>query len=98
LETSFTAIVKPALSQLIDSESLPHEGNRRARRLMIKLGKMANSIPRSLLLDAADIKMNQTWPVAYGGFADIFEGEYRGNPVALKRINSKAIDKVSADL
>ena len=65
---------------------------------MIKLGKVANTIPKSLFLNAADIKMNQTWPVAYGGFADIFEGEFRGNRVALKRINSNAIDQVSADL
>lgn len=65
---------------------------------MIKLGTMANNIPNSLLLNAADVKLNQTWPVAYGGFADIFEGEFRGSPVALKRINARAIDKVSANL
>ena len=64
---------------------------------MIKLGKLANNIPTSLFLNASDLKVDrQSWPVAQGGFADVYEGEFRGNRVALKRVHQKAIDQVRA--
>ncbi|KAF8348488.1 kinase-like domain-containing protein [Amanita rubescens] len=80
---------------LIDSDLLLQEGNRKARRLMIKLGNMANNIPKSLFLNASDIKADrQSWPFAQGGFADVYEGEFRGNRVALKIVRQEAIDQV----
>ena len=66
---------------------------------MIKLGNMANNIPKSLLLNSSDIKSDrQSWPFAQGGFADVFEGDFRGNRVALKRVRQNAIDQVRAFL
>ena len=54
-------------------------------------------MPKSLFLNASEIKVHRPfWPVANGGFADVYEGEFRGNRVALKRVRQKAIDLVRA--
>ncbi|KAK2467962.1 hypothetical protein APHAL10511_000257 [Amanita phalloides] len=84
---------------LLDNELLHattlRDGNRRARRLLIKLGKHAKSVlPRSLFLNSNDIQMNFDHTIGYGGFSNVFEGQFRGNRVALKRINQNTINEV----
>ena len=86
--TSFQALSNNLLhsSKLID-------GNRRARRLMMKLAKTTKIIPKSFLLDFKDITMDPA-SLGMGGFADVFGGYYRGNRVALKRFRSRSDTEV----
>ncbi|PFH49089.1 hypothetical protein AMATHDRAFT_5234 [Amanita thiersii Skay4041] len=68
---------------------LPH-AKRRARRLMIKLLAKVQTLPRSFYLDG--VTRDSDVCSAYGGFADVFTGHYRGIRVALKRLFNNDID------
>ena len=53
---------------------------------MIKLGVKVNTVPQSVLIHKDDVKMENEFPIAYGGFSDVHDGSYRGNRVAVKRL------------
>ncbi|KAF8632299.1 hypothetical protein AX15_001950 [Amanita polypyramis BW_CC] len=76
------------LSNNLLRSSMLIDGNRRARRLMMKLGKIRHIIPKSFYLNPKDVTMEPN-PLGLGGFADVFGGYYRGNRVALKRFRNR---------
>jgi hypothetical protein len=98
---SFQAIqlVKPTFFQLLDHNLLrvttSREGNHRARRLIIKLGLKANTVPRSVLIHKNEVQMHSNMPMGYGGFANVYEGSYRGNRVAVKQLRCSVSHPVS---
>ena len=61
---------------------------------MIKLGLGADAIPQSVLINKEEIKMDGNLPMEYGGFANVHEGSYRGNRVAIKRLRCPVGDRV----
>ena len=61
---------------------------------MIKLGLKFNGVPRSVLIHKDDIKLDNNLPMDYGGFSNIYEGSYRGNRVAIKRLRLPVAHKV----
>ncbi|CAL1699113.1 unnamed protein product [Somion occarium] len=54
-------------------------------RLLLKLAKCSEIIPRELFLDGVDCMQREN-PVGHGGNADVFLATYRGRPVVLKRL------------
>ena len=54
------------------------------------------TIPDSLRIDPSKITKDPE-PFDCGGYADVYSGRYRGEQVALKRIRSNDINKVSFD-
>ncbi|THH29478.1 hypothetical protein EUX98_g4707 [Antrodiella citrinella] len=56
----------------------------RISSLILKLSIRSNRLPASLVVN--DVTRLDKECVAGGGFADIFRGEYKGKPVALKRL------------
>ncbi|KAF8212600.1 kinase-like domain-containing protein [Mycena galopus ATCC 62051] len=57
-----------------------------ARRLLVKLSEACDSLPSSLTIRGIDNKSAN--PISGGGFADIYEAQYEGHRVALKRLRS----------
>ncbi len=62
---------------------------------MIKLGLGAYTIPQSILINKDEVKMDGNMPMEYGGFANVHEGSYRGNRVAVKRLRCPFNSQVS---
>jgi len=52
--------------------------------LILKLSTRSNKLPASLVVN--DVTRLDKESIAGGGFADIYRGEYKGKPVALKRL------------
>lgn len=64
---------------------------------MLKLGERAKVIPQSVVIEKEEISItNLDGPAGYGGFANVYEGLYRGNQVAIKSLRSQKITKVCA--
>jgi hypothetical protein len=64
---------------------------------MLKLGLEINGIPQSVVIEKEEVPItNHDGPAGYGGFANVYEGLYRGNQVAIKRLRSQKTDKVCA--
>ena len=71
------------------------DGNRRARRLILKLGAGVTTIPQSVFIEKEEVSTTYLdAPAGYGGFANVFEGLYRGNRVAIKSLRSQKVTKV----
>jgi len=67
----------------------------KARRLVTKLGMEVPTIPGSLKLDSNQIMLEDYHSFEYGGQADVYAATYQGSKVAMKRIRSSCINKVS---
>lgn len=67
-------------------QTIDHEPKlaRTAERLLDKLIEVTGILPDNLFIHA--IKKVGDNPVAGGGFADVWKGERRGDPIALKVI------------
>jgi hypothetical protein len=52
---------------------------------MLRLAESSHQLPSSLYVRGVDIGTDRD-PVSHGGFADIFQGQYNGRTVALKRL------------
>lgn len=65
---------------------LETNGSRKWRisSLILKLSIRSNKLPASLVVN--NVTRLDKESIAGGGFADIFRGEYKGKPVALKRL------------
>jgi len=61
------------------------------RQLLASLLKANKTIPRSLFVKGISLKSNIA--IKCGGFADIFQGSYRGELVALKRMRISSNDQ-----
>ena len=84
--------VKLTFFQLLDHNLLcvtkSREGNHRARRLMIKLGLKVNTVPQSALIHKDDVKiMGSNLRMGCGAISNVYQGSYRGNRVAVKRLS-----------
>lgn len=42
------------------------------------------SLPKSMIIPFESIQANFTNPVAHGGFGDVYQGEHKGCPAAVK--------------
>lgn len=56
----------------------------RIRTLMTKLALTSGRLPKALFLQ--DVQRTSIDPVAQGSFSDIYEGQFQGKAVALKRL------------
>ncbi len=54
-------------------------------RISIKLADIAGDLPQTLKLDG-EVMLTNNGPIANGSFSDVFEGEYRGTKIAMKRL------------
>jgi hypothetical protein len=54
-------------------------------RLLLQLTLKSAKLPEMFFIHGVDIGNNRD-PVASGGFADVFRGQYRGQTVAIKRL------------
>lgn len=64
---------------------------------MLKLGWEVKTIPRSVYIEKEEVSIiNSDTPAGYGGFANVLEGSYRGNRVAIKSLREQKITKVCA--
>ena len=53
---------------------------------------MSNELPPSLFVAGVELGPVRD-PIAFGGFADIFRGSYKGQLVAIKRARVSELDK-----
>ena len=62
---------------------------------MLKLGEVAKRIPQSVFIASEEVSItNLDAPSGYGGFANVFEGSYRGNCVAIKSLRGPQVTTV----
>jgi hypothetical protein len=78
-------------SQWLDLHPLDHASRRIVIYHMKRLTMASGQIPRLLDIQGVDIGDRRD-PQLCGGFADIFQGVYRGISVALKRLRPHNID------
>ena len=52
--------------------------------LLVKLSVECNNLPASLFIQGIELADHDVLPVAVGGFAEIYRGQYRGKSVAIK--------------
>ncbi|KAF8351818.1 kinase-like domain-containing protein [Amanita rubescens] len=67
------------------SNSGIQEANRKARRLMFKLISEKDALPKSLFINGVRTEAElSSSAIGTGGFGNVFKGELKGEPVALK--------------
>lgn len=75
------------------------DGNRRVRRLILKLGAGVNIIPQTVVIEKEEVSVTDLdGQAGYGGFASVYEGSYHGNRVAIKKLRRsfQGVTKVCA--
>ncbi|OSX62034.1 hypothetical protein POSPLADRAFT_1046501 [Postia placenta MAD-698-R-SB12] len=81
-----------ATSQVVDN--MPNEIQKTAMKVLDSLCNRTGLLPQSSHIPHHSIKRLGEWPVAHGGFADIWLGQLHGQDVALKMIRLFANDDV----
>jgi hypothetical protein len=82
-----TSLSGRANLQWLDAEDYTSPSRRTVIYVMIRLAASSKRFPSSLYIGDVDIGQVRD-PTRLGGHADIFEGDYRGRPVALKRLRA----------
>jgi len=78
---SFLDIVQYTLDRAL---LLSRDATSRARRLISKLARAADTLPRSLIISG--VEQRDEHATFCGGFGDVFRAMYQGKPVALKHM------------
>ncbi|KLO15815.1 kinase-like protein [Schizopora paradoxa] len=68
--------------------------HRKCEKTLRRLCARTGLLPRSITLSESDLRRTSNVPTCGGGFADIFEGEYRDKAVALKVLRVYGRDNV----
>ncbi|KXN84340.1 Serine/threonine-protein kinase HT1 [Leucoagaricus sp. SymC.cos] len=77
------------LDELLRTENLKGDKQRRTLDLLHKIVKSAQIVPQHLLLSDVVLKFDPLELVAAGGFSDIFKREYKNRVVAVKVVRIK---------
>ncbi|KZT64449.1 kinase-like protein [Daedalea quercina L-15889] len=87
------------LDQIINRLSTTNQLYTTALFTLRKLCTNAEQFPASYVLPTGErngLKITTEYPMAFGGFADIWRGQYRGQDVAIKALRVSARDKIRA--
>jgi hypothetical protein len=72
------------------SDDVIAKQRRIAYSLMVRISDRSGEFPPSMVLEGVKLQGEPKEPMAKGGFAQVFKGTYKGDSVAIKRVNLPA--------
>ncbi|KAJ7224696.1 kinase-like domain-containing protein [Mycena pura] len=79
--TKFLSLMQYILDKVLLRNA---KDNQLVHRLLVKLSEVSDILPHTISIEG--VTLENTTPVARGGFADIYRGQYAKGDVALKRL------------